>query len=100
MNKAKPIKTEETDFDATTESPEPKSRTKRVISRKTEHLDKPGRIQTRHLRVNEFTPKAPSPTNSRTPESKRERGDPIPRLSFNDSNMKPFIKYQPVWRNR
>lgn len=38
--------------------------------------------------------------NSRNSESKYERGEPVPRLSFHESNVKPFITYQPLWRSR
>jgi hypothetical protein len=71
MHKPKPIKIEDDDFDATAESPELKNRTKRVISRKTEQLDKSSRVLAKHLRINQFTPKASSLNIFKTPNSKQ-----------------------------
>jgi predicted RNase H-like nuclease (RuvC/YqgF family) len=34
----------------------------------------------------------------KTPDSRQE--EVVPRLSFNDSEIKSFITYQPLWRNR
>jgi len=86
MSNPRLIKTEEGEADATAELSDCKQRTKRVISRKTDHLEKSSesrRMLARNIKVNEFAVRAPSPTNSRTPDSKRDKTDPMPRLSFN-----------------
>lgn len=86
MNKSEHNRSGEAEINAAIEQSAPRKREKRIISRKSEHSEKSiesRRALQRTPRVNEFIAHDLSSSNIKTPDSRRDRGEAVPRLSFN-----------------
>lgn len=103
MFRLRAVKTEVVENEDANNLSEPRKRERRIITRKNENSEKSNesrKVLQRTPKVKEFEGPDLSSIGVKTPDSKRDRLEAVPRLSFHESQLKPFITYQPLWKAR